>query len=410
MRWFVMGLLFVLSFLTIVVRVCISAAKNEMAKELGTTDMTFGVVFGAFALGYAIFMLPCGWLADRWGPRKFLTLIVLLWSVFTAWTGLVYGSAMLIAVRFLFGVAEAGAFPTATRALYNWVPIRERGLALGLLNTGSRLGAALGLAVIPLSVANFGWRFSFVLLGIIGVLWSAFWVGWFRDDPRAKTGVAESELAHIDEDRPISSPQEGVTNWAAFLTSRNAYLILFQYFASNFTLFICFSWLLPYMISKYGLNASQAGMYASVPLYCGAVATWISGLAVDYIYKKGYWKVSRALPAAFGFALASVAVVAAGSMPSAQSFVVCFSLATFGVDLTLSPSWTVCCDVGGNHSGTLSAAMNMMGSFGSLASSILFPFLLALTGNVKSYFWMAALLNLLAIACWKCIQPEKSLA
>ncbi len=132
-----------LSFLTIVDRVCISAAKTPMAAELYLTDTTFGWVFGAFTVGYTLMMVPSGWLADRFGPRKMLASIVLLWSVLTAATGLVRGAAILLLVRFLFGLAEAGAFPGAARAISNWLPTQERGLALGLLNTGSRLGRLL---------------------------------------------------------------------------------------------------------------------------------------------------------------------------------------------------------------------------------------------------------------------------
>jgi len=142
-RGYVVACLCSLSFLTIVDRVCISAAKTPMSAELRFTDTAFGWVFGAFAVGYTLMMVPSGWLADRFGPRKTLASIVLLWSVLTAATGLVRGAAILLLVRFLFGLAEAGAFPGAARAISNWLPAQERGLALGLLNTGSRLGAAL---------------------------------------------------------------------------------------------------------------------------------------------------------------------------------------------------------------------------------------------------------------------------
>ncbi len=128
-------------------------------------------------------MVPSGWLADRYGPRKTLALIVLLWSVLTAATGWVKGTAILLLVRFLFGLAEAGAFPGAARAISNWLPAQERGLALGLLNTGSRLGAAFGLSAMSFCILSFGWRFSFMLLGVAGILWSALWFWWFRDRP-----------------------------------------------------------------------------------------------------------------------------------------------------------------------------------------------------------------------------------
>lgn len=129
---------------------------------------------------------------------------------------------------------------------------------------------------------------------------------------------------------------------------------------------------------------------------------------VDAIYRRGYWRLSRRLPAMCGFGLAAVSVLAAVSMPSANSFILCFSIATFGVDLTLSPSWTACADIGGRHTGTLSGAMNMMGAIGALISAVLFPFLFSLTGNIKCYFYLAAFLNLAAMAGWGLVLRNES--
>jgi len=211
-----------------------------MAHDLVISDLGFGLVFGAFALGYAVFMVPCGLLADRWGPRKSLALSVFFWSLFTLCTGLASGISVLIGIRFLFGLAEAGVYPQAARALHNWTLARERGLALGLLNMGSRLGAAFGLLAAPVCVAWLGWRQSFVFLGIIGAIWAAIWFWWFRDTPGIKLNTQNLEaFSSGDENTRVTNK----VPWRAFLSSRNFYLITYQYFASQFTFFICLSWL-----------------------------------------------------------------------------------------------------------------------------------------------------------------------
>jgi MFS transporter, ACS family, glucarate transporter len=396
------------SFLTILARVGISGAKMEIARDLGISDLTFGMVFGAFALGYAVFMVPSGLLADRWGPRKSLALSVFLWSLFTLLTGLALGIAVLIGIRLLFGMAEAGVFPQATRALHNWTLPRERGLSLGFLNMGSRLGAAFGLMVTPLSVAWLGWRVSFVWLGILGVIWATIWFWWFRDAPDVELNAQKVAVSPASGGIPRRAPGPTIP-WVAFLGSRNFYLILYQYFACNFTFFVCFSWLLPFLKTQYSITASLAGLYSSVPLYFGALATWGGGVVVDWIYRSGRWKSSRALPAMLGFGLATATLFAAPFMPSAEYFVGCFALTTFGVDFTLSSSWTVCCDVGDTCSGTLSAAMNTLGAMGSFASSLMFPLLIGWAGNTKPYFCVAAVLDIVAICCWMYIDPAKSL-
>jgi ACS family glucarate transporter-like MFS transporter len=397
---YVVACLCSLSFLTIVDRVSISAAKSPMSVDLGITDTAFGWVFGAFAVGYTLMMVPSGWLADRYGPRKTLALIVLLWSVLTAATGWVNGTAILLLVRFLFGLAEAGAFPGAARAISNWVPARERGLALGLLNTGSRLGAAFGLSAMSFCILKVGWRVSFMLLAAAGILWSALWFWWFRDRPLS-SGSGQTIETSVQRESPGRT-----LDGKSLLRSKSVYIILFQYFASQFTFFICFSWLLPYLETHYGLTVARAGLYAAIPLLCGALANWISGTMVDAIYRRGHWKRSRRLPAMCGFGLAFAAVLAAAFVPSVGGFVLFFALATFGVDLTLSPSWTVCSDIGGRHVGALSGAMNMMGSVSSFGSAILFPILFGVTGNIRSYFCLAAFLDLVAMGCWGFVLDE----
>ena len=405
-RWEVVGAIVVVSFLTILARAGISGAKLEMAHDLGISDLGFGVVFGAFALGYAVFMVPCGLLADRWGPRKSLTLSVFFWSLFTLCTGLATGISVLIFIRFLFGLAEAGVYPQAARALHNWTLTRERGLALGFLNMGSRLGAAFGLLAAPVCVAWLGWRESFAFLGIVGVIWAAAWFWWFRDTPAIKLNPQKLEDL---SPRGKSALLADKIPWRAFLSSRNFYLITYQYFASQFTFFICLSWLLPFLKSRFGITNSGAGLYSSIPLYCGAVAMWMGGAAIDRIYKAGRWRLSRRLPAMVGFGLAAATLIPAPFMHSPGWFIACFALTTFGVDLTVCASWPVCCDVGGRYSGTLSATMNTMGALGSLASSLLFPVLIGWAGNIKIYFCLAALLNIVALICWKYIEPGKSL-
>ena len=389
-RWWVVGGVFLLAFITIIDRVSISAAKQSMARELHISDQRFGWIFGAFALGYAAFMLPAGHLVDRYGPRRFLIAIVTVWSLLTIGTGFTAGGFLLVALRFAFGMAEAGAYPAASCAISNWMPQRERGLALGLMNTGTRIGAAGGLWIASWIIARRGWRASFFLLGSAGFAWVLGWYALYRD-----------RFAHCLP-TPHSSVERGLI-WRRLIRMPAVWLILVQYFSDNFTLFLCYSWLQPYLQDHFHLPVLQAGLYAGIPLYCGAMATWTSGFTVDWLYSRGYGAGSRAYPAMCGFALGAIGVAAAAYMQSPHTFIACLGLATFGVDLTASPSWVVCSDLGGELTGTMSGAMNMAGSLGSFASSSCFPLMLRLSGSAVAYFIVAACLNLLAVACWPAI-------
>ena len=295
-RRLVVGALFLLSIILYVDRVCISTAKQDVSRDLGLSNEQMGWVFGVFTLGYALAQVPSGFLIDRFGPRLILTLIVAVWSIFTGLTGLVGGFAALIVIRFIFGIGEAGAFPGAARVFYSWLPTGQRGLANGLIFSGSRLGGALAYLVLPAMIVALGWRSTFFTLGGLGVVWAVLWYVWFRDQP--PTEQSQENIIQ-EKTKPI--------DYAAIFRGRSVWLTMVQYFASNFTFFICLSWMLPYLQERFSLSAIEAGQYAMVPLIFAAASQWTSGWAVDRLYASTNWiGWSRRLPAALGFALAAI--------------------------------------------------------------------------------------------------------
>ena len=271
-RYLVVAALFLLSLITYIDRAAISSAKGPMAADLGLSDAQMGAVFSAFALGYAAAQIPCGWFADRVGPRRALALLVVLWSLLTALTGAMTRLGPLLAVRLLFGVAEAGAYPGAARVFYSWLPAGERGIANGILFSGGLLGAAFAFPVYAWLLDQYDWRGAFYVLGVPGLIWAACWMIWFRDAPREPVVHAVS----------AGAPEQGL--WSV-LRSRRMLVAMFQYFAGNFTFYICISWMHPYLIERYGLTQAEAARYAMVPLLSGAGANWIAGLMVDALYR-----------------------------------------------------------------------------------------------------------------------------
>ena len=178
-RFFIVAGMFILSLLLYIDRVCISVAKGEIGTDLGLDKEMMGWVFAAFSFGYALFQIPGGLMADKFGPRVILSTIVSVWSLFTALTGMAWNYTSLFVTRFLFGAGEAGAFPGMSRAIFSWIPLKERGIVIGLNFSGSRLGAAFALPLVAWMITDFGWRQSFYILGVIGVVWAIIWWFWF---------------------------------------------------------------------------------------------------------------------------------------------------------------------------------------------------------------------------------------
>lgn len=401
---------FILSMIVLFDRILISVAKDPVANDLALSDKQMGWVLSIFALGYALFQTPSGYLADKYGARKVLTVVVSIWSAFTALTGAVFNFFTLLIVRFLFGVGEAGAFPGMARAIFSWIPIKERGIVHGINFSGGRIGAAIALPIVAWLIDLTSWRASFVILGGIGILWALIWYWWFRDNPKDHSAVTQDELQIIRGNIEETSSIEEPISLKKLFGSGTMWLLMGQYFSSNFTFFFCLTWLFPHLKTKYNLDVVEAGFYSSAPFIFGALGNWFSGWMVDYIYKNDKWKLSRKLPAIIGFSLAAVGIIASIYMKEVTGAVVFISLAVFGADMTLSPSWSVCIDVGKEHSGTVSGTMNMAGNLGSFLTALAFPYMVALTGSNTPFFILAALLNFLAIPIWLTIKPQKALS
>src|SRR5437762_9699379 len=162
---------FLLAVVTYLDRICISAAAPFIMEDLHLTVLQMSAVFSAFTLAYSLFEIPSGWLGDTRGPRRVLTRIVLWWSAFTMLTGASRGFQSLVAIRFLFGAGEAGAFRNIARAFSRWFPRIERGRANGVMFLGSRMGGMLSVPIALRLVRSWGWRARLGFCGRLGLVW-----------------------------------------------------------------------------------------------------------------------------------------------------------------------------------------------------------------------------------------------
>jgi ACS family glucarate transporter-like MFS transporter len=292
--------------------------------------------------------------------------------------------------------------------------MKERGLVQGINFSGSRVGAAIALPVMVLMIENLGWRNSFSTLAAVGFVFAVAWFWWFRNEPAEHSGVSEREREHIHATRQkaggAQADDQPALSVGTLFGSKNMWLAMVQYIASNFTFFFCLSWAYPYVKERFALEGLEASFLVSIPLYFGALGNWFSGAVIDWIYRRGSWNLSRRVPAIMGFVLAAVGILCFSMTKDNAGIAIAFlSIAVFGADMTLSPSWSFCVDIGRKYAGAVSGTMNMAGNLSSFATPLAFIYLSEGVKEAGRYFWLAAILNVVAIVCWMFMRSDRKL-
>ncbi len=403
-----------MSLITYLDRICLSAAAPAISRDLHLTGIQMGYVFSIFALGYAIFELPAGWLGDRIGQRKVLTRIVAGWSVFTCLTGLSWSYPSLLFTRFWFGAAEAGAFPTLARALARWFPQHERARANGVTWMGARVGGAIAPGLAASLIAVLGWRTTFGVLGALGIGWCVWFWRWYRDDPGQHPAVNRLELERIrcGQAKPEPRPQAEVdAPWRRILSSGTLWAMFGMYFCSAYGFYFLSTWLPTFLIQDHGLSLQRSGIYAGLPLAAGAVGCLCGGALSDWLARRtGNLKWARRSIAISGFVLAAAGFALAGTAHTGLHAVLWLAFAEGCYDLTLPVSWATVVDIGGQFGGTTGAFMNMASSVSAMISSVSAAWLAAAFGSFSAMLVTAAAVYFVGGMLWLLIDPTRAVS
>jgi len=415
-RWLVLLLISVMYMITYMDRTGISIAAPSIAREFGFSDTAMGIVFSVFLWAYALGQIPAGWLADRFGPRLVLLIIVPFWSLMTAITAMATGLLSLGTIRFVFGLAEAGAFPAATRGMQLWFPRSERGIVHGVTHSFSRFAIAIVPFLAVSIVTAFGWRWIFYLFGATGLLWSFAFYFLYRNLPEDHPRVNRAELSHIrgyDPEGTIKAPigPQKRTNapWKTIFRSTNMWYIAAGYCCFYYGTYFYVTWFPTYLVEYRHLSLKVMGMLASLPLLAGMAGDILGGILTDGIYRKtGKLKFARRIVAAPAMLASGSFLIPAALTHHAGIAVLCLTGSLFFLELVISPAWAVPMDVGGEYSGTVSGVMNMAGSLAASVSPIIFGFLVQRGLWITPFFISAGVLLTGALIWAFLIDPEKS--
>ncbi len=403
-RFRVLGLLFALVFVMYLDRLCIAVAGPRIQREMNISPSHWGWVIGAFTLAYAVFEIPSGVLGDRIGARKVLTRIVLWWSAFTALTGAVVSFPMLLVVRFLFGAGEAGAFPNCTSAVSKWVPASERARAVSVFWMATATGGALSPPIVVSIEQGHGWRAAFFVFASLGVFWSVIWYWWFRDTPAEKNGISAAERAKIGDPAVRSGHR---VPWSTLLRNANFLRLLLMYHTYCWGAYFYLSWLHTYLQVGRRLTENQMAIASSLPSCAGFAGVVAGGYLSDRLARTHSLRFARCSIGATGLIVSGVLLLFATVTPNQWTAVALLAIGLGAMDLMLPVAWSICVDMGGEHAGAISGAMNMAGQTGSLISSVAFGYWVEWYGSYDRALMPLAFMLIVSGCVFATIDPSR---
>ena len=417
--------LFVLSGVAFLDRTNISIAGLQISREYGLGNQKLGGVFSAFLLGYAIFQVPAGWLATRWGPRRALTLGAIWWGLTTACTAalpstIAYAVSWLISIRFLLGVGEAIVYPAANQFVAQWVPFRERGFINGLIFAGVGAGSGLTPPLLNWLITHYGWRAAFWFSAGLGIAVGIAW--WFmaRDLPEKHPSVSNQELAEsrdvpvlqLDKPQTVAKMEEPSgkrrISGLNLFQRRDLLALMLGYFSFGYIAWIFFSWFFLYMAQVRGLDLKASAVFAMLPFLSMTVCCLIGGALSDWIANRWGLRAGRCGLAALALIATAVFLVLGSQAHSPGAAGVILAAGAGALYLSQSSFWSVSVDLAGRSSGLFSSIVNMGGQIGGAVTASLTPWIAQRAGWTSS-FGLAAFFAVAAAVCWLFVHPERPL-
>jgi len=419
-RFVLSFLLFILSAVAYLDRTNLSIAGLQISSEYGLGNQHLGWIFSSFLIGYAGFQIPAGWMAARFGPRRVLSLGVLMWGVVTALTallptGISHAVAALIAIRFTLGVSESVIYPAANQLVARWIPQRERGFVNGLIFAGVGAGSGLTPPLLTWFIANHGWRSAFWFSALVGVVAAGLWWYAARDTPEEHPAVSPAELETIHAGLETSQAPAVQTDsatpkisWRAIFRRRDLAALMIGYFGFGYIAWIFFSWFFLYMAQVRGFDLKSSARYSMLPFLSMTIFCLAGGVLNDRLTRAFGLRTGRCMLASVAFFLTAIFLVLGSQVHNPSLAAVILAGGAGMLYVSQSSFFSVSVDIAGASSGVFSGIVNMGGQVGGAVTASLTPWIAQHFGWTSS-FGAAAALGLVGALCWLVIHPERPL-
>jgi len=381
-RWVVMGIVMAIMAVTALNRLNLSIAGKYIEEEFAFSTISMGTVFSAFLWGYGLFQIPWGYVCDRIGPRRTLTVSIICFAVgsgamvvaprFAAATG-ISALAIFRIVRFLTGVGEAAVSSNVTRVIASWTARRERGFASGLQVCGLGLGGTLTPVAIAWTMIHWGWRVSFAISAALAFVVVSVWQWYATDWPEQNPRVNEQELRviHPGLGRMSARLQQTATKvpWMKMLTSLSVWGLILGYGFQGYAFYVYYNWFYFYAVKVRGLDMMHAATWTSAPFLAMAVLSPVGGWFSDLVARYSDRRKGRLVAVWVGMGVAALLLYTGNHLSRTVAALPMIALAAGFTMFAAANFWAACIDLAPGYSASLSALMNTVGSLGGVVSS-----------------------------------------
>jgi len=371
-RYRILGVLFVLSFVNYLLRNNLSIAIPSIQEEFSFTNTELGWILGSFNFSYALLQIPGGIFGQIYGPRRALTFMALSWGVLTFLTGFVPAlmaasatGAMvsLLVIRVFLGATNAPLFPITAGAFANWFPAGRWAFPNAALSVGLVLGQAAIGPIVTALIVKYGWRESFYLFAPLGLLIGAWWYWYGRDRPAQHPAITDEEVRLIEGDQPSREPATRERDaWRRMLVHRDVLLLAASYFCMNYVFYMFAQWLFTYLVKARGFSLLESGWLYVLPFATGAVLAGLGGLTCDALCKRIGATWGCRLPAMTGLILVAALLIAGVYASNPYLAVGLLSLCFGFTQFTEGAFWSAATYVAGPHTSAATGVMNTGGN------------------------------------------------
>lgn len=415
LRWTLVGLLFVVFMINYLDRIALSLTVPMIETDLAINSEQFGLIFGSFFFGYALFNFVGGIATDRYGPTLVMGLSVGFWSLFCGLTAVATGFWSLVVLRVLFGMAEGPICASANKIISGWFPKKQAATAMGILSAGSPLGGAVSGPIIGYLSLAFGWRYAFVIIAIIGVIWAVIWFCIAADNPQksARVSVSEQQLITQLKNQDLTNTKEerqAGLGLASYFKQPIIMVTAFAFFCYNYILFFFLSWFPAYLVQAHHLDIKSMSLTTMIPWILGFIGLAAGGFISDKVFRMtGKLLFSRKVVLSLSLLIAAIGVGLAGTVESVVPAVALMSVSVFFLYITGAIYWAIIQDVvEPARIGSVSGFIHLVGSISGIIGPVVTGYIVHHSGRFDSAFILAGSIAAVgAVLTWCVIREPK---